>query len=32
GKEMLLRMLPLWSWIITSASYFRETRAKYDGD
>lgn len=32
GKEMLLRMLPLWSWIITSASYFRETRAQYDGD
>lgn len=32
GKEMLLRMLPLWSWIITSASYFRETRAQYDGE
>lgn len=32
GKEMLLRMLPLWSWIITSADYIREARARYDGD
>ena len=31
GKEMLQRMLPLWSWIITSASYFRGTSAQYDG-
>lgn len=32
GKEMLLRMLPLWSWIISSAEYFRAARARYDGD
>jgi DNA-binding HxlR family transcriptional regulator len=32
GKEMLLQMLPLWSWIITSADYFRVARARYDGD
>ena len=32
GKEMLLRMLPLWSWIITSASYFREARTEYESD
>lgn len=32
GKEMLLRMLPLWSWIITSADYFREARTRYDGN
>lgn len=31
GKEMLLKMLPLWSWIITSAGYFRAARAQYDG-
>lgn len=30
GKEMLVRMLPLWSWIITSAGYFREARLQYD--
>ncbi|ORM61952.1 transcriptional regulator [Pantoea rodasii] len=32
GKDMLLRMLPLWSWIITSANYFRTARTEYDGD
>ncbi|XTZ39041.1 winged helix-turn-helix transcriptional regulator [Salmonella enterica] len=30
GKEMLLQMLPLWSWIITSAGSFREARLRYD--
>lgn len=30
GKEMLLRMLPLWSWIITSAGDFRQARLQYD--
>lgn len=30
GKEMLLRMMPLWSWIISSAEYFRGARAQYD--
>jgi len=32
GKEMLLKMLPLWSWIITSAEDFRVSRAQYDAD
>lgn len=32
GKEMLLQMLPLWSWIIRSAGYFRGARAQYDGE
>lgn len=32
GKEMLLRMLPLWSWIISSADDFRAARAQYDGE
>ncbi|MFB4410656.1 winged helix-turn-helix transcriptional regulator [Pantoea sp. ANP04] len=32
GKEMLMRILPLWSWIITSSSYFRVAREQYDGD
>lgn len=31
GKEMLLRMLPLWSWIITSTDNFRTAREMYDG-
>ncbi|EMH7332241.1 MULTISPECIES: winged helix-turn-helix transcriptional regulator [Serratia] len=30
GKEMLLNMLPLWSWIIASAGSFRAARSRYD--
>ncbi|MFU0888550.1 helix-turn-helix domain-containing protein [Escherichia coli] len=30
GKEMLVRMMPLWSWIISSAEYFRGARSAYD--
>ena len=30
GKEMLLNMLPLWSWIIASADAFRAARSRYD--
>lgn len=32
GKEMLLRMLPLWSWIISSADDFRAAIEQYDGE
>ncbi|HAU5566534.1 TPA: transcriptional regulator [Serratia fonticola] len=32
GEEMLLQMLPLWSWIITSAGNFRRARERYDGE
>lgn len=32
GEEMLLQMLPLWSWIITSADNFRRARERYDGE
>ncbi|MBH2747911.1 helix-turn-helix transcriptional regulator [Serratia marcescens] len=30
GEEMLLNMLPLWSWIIASADAFRAARSRYD--
>ncbi|WP_176062920.1 winged helix-turn-helix transcriptional regulator [Serratia marcescens] len=30
GEEMLLNMLPLWSWIIASADAFRAARSHYD--
>ena len=29
-EEMLLNMLPLWSWIIASADAFRAARSRYD--
>ncbi len=32
GKEMLMQMLPLWSWILTSTDYFRAARAQFDGE
>ena len=31
GEEMLLNMLPLWSWIISSADAVRAARSHYDG-
>ncbi|AOF00087.1 HxlR family transcriptional regulator [Serratia surfactantfaciens] len=30
GETMLLNMLPLWSWIISSADAFRTARSHYD--
>ncbi|BDH44176.1 HxlR family transcriptional regulator [Salmonella enterica subsp. enterica serovar Choleraesuis] len=30
GKEMLVQMMPLWVWIITSSDQFREARTQYD--
>jgi DNA-binding HxlR family transcriptional regulator len=30
GKEMLIRMMPLWQWIIASVDDFRAARARYD--
>ncbi|MBF6639250.1 helix-turn-helix transcriptional regulator [Rouxiella silvae] len=30
GKEMLIQMMPLWHWIITSADDFRTARTRYD--
>ncbi len=30
GKEMLIRILPLWHWIITSSDNFREARYRYE--
>lgn len=30
GQEMLIRMMPLWQWIISSADHFRAARAHYD--
>jgi len=30
GKEMLVRMVPLWQWIISSSAQFRAARARYD--
>ncbi|MBZ6387470.1 winged helix-turn-helix transcriptional regulator [Pantoea piersonii] len=30
GKEMLIQMMPVWRWIITSAEHFRKARAEYD--
>ncbi|PKC45601.1 transcriptional regulator [Pantoea ananatis BRT98] len=30
GMELLLRMIPLWTWIVENAARFREDRLKYD--
>ena len=30
GKEMLIQMMPVWRWIITSAGLFRKVQEKYD--
>jgi DNA-binding HxlR family transcriptional regulator len=32
GKEMLIRMMPLWQWIIASVDDFRAARARYDSE
>lgn len=30
GMELLVRMIPLWTWIVENADRFREDRLKYD--
>jgi len=30
GEELLIQMMPLWHWIITSADRFRAARVQYD--
>jgi DNA-binding HxlR family transcriptional regulator len=30
GMELLLRMVPLWTWIVGNADHFREARKAFD--
>nr|WP_232538249.1 helix-turn-helix domain-containing protein [Comamonas testosteroni] len=30
GMELLLRMVPLWTWIVENADRFREARKSFD--
>jgi len=30
GMELLLRMIPLWTWIVENAERFREDKLKYE--
>lgn len=30
GMELLLRMVPLWTWIVENADRFREARQSFD--
>lgn len=30
GMELLLRMVPLWTWIVENADYFRQARQTFD--
>lgn len=30
GMELLLRMVPLWTWIVENADHFREARKTFD--
>jgi len=30
GMELLLRMVPLWTWIVENADGFREARESFD--
>jgi DNA-binding HxlR family transcriptional regulator len=32
GMELLLRMIPLWTWIIENADRFRKSREAFDGE
>ena len=32
GRGLLVRMMPLWSWIIDNASEFRAARTRFDHD
>lgn len=29
GMELLVRMIPLWTWTVDNAEYFRDSRFKY---
>lgn len=31
GMELLVRMVPLWTWIVENADRFREARQDFDG-
>ena len=30
GRELLVRMVPVWTWIVENADHFRQARAVYD--
>ncbi|GKS91342.1 hypothetical protein AVTE2539_18275 [Acidovorax sp. SUPP2539] len=30
GMELLVRMVPLWTWIVENADRFREARQRFD--
>ncbi len=30
GMDLLLRMVPLWTWIVENADHFRKARQKFD--
>ncbi|SDA92667.1 transcriptional regulator, HxlR family [Sinorhizobium sp. NFACC03] len=30
GMDLLLRMIPLWTWIVENADRFRKSRAAFD--
>ncbi|WP_142911343.1 winged helix-turn-helix transcriptional regulator, partial [Klebsiella pneumoniae] len=30
GMELLVRMIPLWTWIVDNADRFREDRLRYE--
>lgn len=30
GMELLVRMVPLWTWIVENADVFREARQNFD--
>ncbi|MFX8441219.1 helix-turn-helix domain-containing protein, partial [Acinetobacter baumannii] len=30
GRELLVRMVPLWTWIVENADRFREARLNFD--
>lgn len=30
GEEMMMKMMPLWAWIISSADYFKQSRITFD--
>ena len=32
GRELLVRMVPVWTWIVENADRFRQARAVYDSE
>ena len=32
GRELLVRMVPVWTWIVENADHFRQARAVYDSE